>query len=80
MNSTTSAPASARAAIHLGALLTKKDGSPVRGAAMTFSPPYWVFEGGVAVRNYGANEQAALADYDRLVAQQWRGQVQQVAA
>ena len=34
---------------------------------MSFTPPYWIYEEGVATVNYGDDQDAALDHYDRLV-------------
>ena len=47
--------------------LSNRDGSLVQGPAMSFTPPYWIYEEGVATVNYGDDQDAALDHYDRLV-------------
>lgn len=65
-------------ALRHGAKLLKRNGTISSGPAMTFSPPFWIFENGIAVKNYGNDEAAAFEHYDRLVSERWRGQVRHV--
>lgn len=66
-------------ALQHGAKLTKRDGSISSGPAMTFSPPFWIFQNGSAVKNYGNDEAAAFEHYDRLVSERWGAQLRYVS-
>lgn len=55
------------AGIQQGTILTKRDGTQIKGPAMSFRAPFWVFDGGVAVANYGDDDVAAFWHYDHLL-------------
>ncbi|PWB21309.1 hypothetical protein [Comamonas sp. JNW] len=61
-------------AISLGDTLTNRDGTLCRGTQLTFKAPYWIYEDGVAVKNYGDDKEAAFAHFDRRVKDRWGDQ------